>query len=442
MLTKKQPIPQGSVIIQEKPFVYNLSSKFRTERCDFCFKEGQLSKCSVCRYVYYCGRTCQKEAWTLHKLECQHLKAISPRILPDAARLLARLIKILAKGGDSIKSYYTEKNFRTFKDLMSHYTEIKNDTGKMEHLSSLYGVLFKFFDGEMLPNSADLMGMYGRMCVNSFSICNQELHSIGTGIYLAASVVDHSCKPNAVVTFEGTTLTMRALETLPVLDWSKIFISYIDVIALKKERQNELEANYYFLCQCPGCVGPEPIIEMTGAACPNKECGSCIDSSSIKAGNTCSSCDAVITEDFIKEYQDVTDTTAMHLENMKETAYLDVCKVFLKRHEGLLYKYNVKHVKMLDMAFESSIEFGKFQDATQYGLQLIKSYYKYYGKIHPMTGVLHLKLGKLLLHENNLRASLEHLKKAKEILEITHGITSPIFKEHLLPLYHQAVYSN
>lgn len=64
------------------------------------------------------------------------------------------------------------------------------------------------------------------MCVNSFSICDQELHSIGTGIYLAASVVDHSCKPNAVVTFEGTTLIMRALETLPVLDWSKV-ISHI-----------------------------------------------------------------------------------------------------------------------------------------------------------------------------------------------------------------------
>lgn len=69
--------------------------------------------------MYYCGRACQKGAWGLHKLECQHLKAISPRILPNAARLLARLIQILRKGGDSVKSYYTEKNFRTFKDLMS-----------------------------------------------------------------------------------------------------------------------------------------------------------------------------------------------------------------------------------------------------------------------------------------------------------------------------------
>lgn len=59
---------------------------------------------------------------------------------------------------------------------------------------------------------------------------------------------------------------------------------------------------------------------MIGAACPDKKCRSCIDGSSIKPGNRCSSCDTVISEDFVKEYQDVMDITAMHLANMKETA--------------------------------------------------------------------------------------------------------------------------
>lgn len=60
------------------------------------------------------------------------------------------------------------------------------------------------------------------MCVNSFCICTQELQSVGTGIYLAASILDHSCTPNAVVTFEGTTLYLRSIEKLPSLDWSKV----------------------------------------------------------------------------------------------------------------------------------------------------------------------------------------------------------------------------
>lgn len=85
----------------------------------FCNSRRELFKCTACRYVYYCGRQCQKEAWCIHKLECYNLKLIAPRVLPDAARILARLIKILGKGGAYTKSYYTKRNFRTFKDLMS-----------------------------------------------------------------------------------------------------------------------------------------------------------------------------------------------------------------------------------------------------------------------------------------------------------------------------------
>lgn len=60
------------------------------------------------------------------------------------------------------------------------------------------------------------------MCINSFNICNQEMQSIGVGIYLGASIIDHSCQPNALAIFEGTTLIIRTLETLPELDWSKV----------------------------------------------------------------------------------------------------------------------------------------------------------------------------------------------------------------------------
>ena len=76
-------------------------------------------KCSGCHYVHYCGKICQKDGWSVHRFECRNLKRVSPRVLPDAARLLARLIQILRKGGDLVKSYYLENCFRMYKDLMS-----------------------------------------------------------------------------------------------------------------------------------------------------------------------------------------------------------------------------------------------------------------------------------------------------------------------------------
>lgn len=112
----------------------------------------------------------------------------------------------------------------------------------MDHFTSICAVLFEFLGDRSLPNSAELMGMYGRvsvtkmfyfttcssnnwsfqMCINSFNICNQDFQCIGTGIYLAASIIDHSCEPNAVAIFEGTTLNIRSIKPLQELDFTKV----------------------------------------------------------------------------------------------------------------------------------------------------------------------------------------------------------------------------
>lgn len=120
------------------------------------------------------------------------------------------------------------------------------------------------------------------MIVNAFNILDQEMNSIGTGIYLGVSVTDHSCIPNAVATFDGTTLHIRTIADLPSVDWSKvniffefnalcyrsviaisnlqlllnqIFISYVDLMDTTETRRHDLEKNYYFLCKCERCLG-------------------------------------------------------------------------------------------------------------------------------------------------------------------------------------------
>lgn len=60
------------------------------------------------------------------------------------------------------------------------------------------------------------------MCINSFNICDEELKSLGTGIYLGASILDHSCNPNVVAIFKGALLNIRVTETLPNLNWNKV----------------------------------------------------------------------------------------------------------------------------------------------------------------------------------------------------------------------------
>ena len=132
------------------------------------------------------------QSWIMHKSECNSLKKIGSRIVPDAARILSKIIIKLDSGGDLTKSYYTETSFRRFKDLMSRmnnvflniiagfnlhnlldYTELKNDAKRVEHLEALHSVLCELMEDKTVPNMSELMGIYGR--VSDFCLSNRFL---------------------------------------------------------------------------------------------------------------------------------------------------------------------------------------------------------------------------------------------------------------------------
>lgn len=57
-----------------------------------------------------------------------------------------------------------------------------------------------------------------QMCINAFNILDDNLNTIGTGIYLAASVLNHSCIPNATAIFDGITLRIGAINDIDHTD--------------------------------------------------------------------------------------------------------------------------------------------------------------------------------------------------------------------------------
>ncbi|XP_070171664.1 histone-lysine N-methyltransferase SMYD3 isoform X2 [Polyergus mexicanus] len=426
-------LKRGTIIFTSKPFAFALNSKHRTTRCDNCLKSGKLLKCSACQYVYYCDRSCQKESWPIHKVECTHLKKISPKIVPDAARLMARIVLKLKRGGAGEVGYYTEKNFRKFKDLMSHYPNLKKDAKRLEHFTTLCAVLYELLGGETIPNIAELMGIYGRMCTNCFNILDLNMNTIGAGIYLGASVMDHSCKPNAVAVFEGTTIIIRTITDLPSLDWSQIKISYIDLLNSNKDRREELYNSYYFWCDCKRCKQVEPMAE--AATCPNLSC----DSPCLIEADNCEKCGAKISEEFKNTFREVTDFTLHRLEEMKAMAYLDVSKICLKKQKNILHRFNIQHIRSLETAHIAAMNLEYWEDAELYGKELIPGYLFYYGEIHPLTGLLYLTIGKIQLHLEKSKEALKVLKKASEVLMITHGDQHSLMKEELKPLLYQAI---
>ena len=77
----------------------------------------------------------------------------------------------------------------------------------------------------------------------------------GTGVYLLASVFDHSCTPNCTVVFLGREIVVMATAEIPAGDIAEVaFISYINTIDDTATRRLQQRAIWYFQCQCSLCA--------------------------------------------------------------------------------------------------------------------------------------------------------------------------------------------
>lgn len=155
-----------------------------------------------------------------------------------------------------------------------------------------------------------------QLITNGFNILDAEMNSIATAIYLGVSITDHSCQPNAVATFEGNELHVQAIEDLPCLDWSKIYISYIDLLNTPEQRRQDLKDHYYFLCVCSKCIDPQETRDMNAAVCPNRNC----DASVNPELGQCTQCESKMTDEQRQNYKEIMAWTESSLDSMKEVA--------------------------------------------------------------------------------------------------------------------------
>ena len=262
----------GDVIQQDKPFVHVLNLSERGKRCDHCFTSSpKLQRCSRCKVKFYCSKACQAEDWSAgHKLgECllyiADIDKFNGRLINlDTPRLLLRLSLILTKKPEqAFKSYATNLNDgspRTFNSLMDHKENLEKDENRVtiyEEMCYLYGTLNVFFDPDQILSS------FGKLLINGFTILDNTFTEIGYGIFIGASQFDHSCKPNCVPVFDGTTLRIRAMTDINT-EVEPILITYLDITQPTEKRREILSNKYYFDCECPRCKeGPniEPWFE-------------------------------------------------------------------------------------------------------------------------------------------------------------------------------------
>lgn len=174
-----QHIKPGEEIFKEPPIVKTLTNaKYRGVRCDFCFNDPEkLSKCSRCKYVWYCNKNCQSEDWNLHKHECKCLVKVAPKQPPDICRLVSHLLF----------KYYTLSKTRNPDVCGGDASDIERLIDNRDFISSarkeafftFSGVLYDYLKGCSFTSNADIYGLLCRISCNSFTITNSELNSLG-----------------------------------------------------------------------------------------------------------------------------------------------------------------------------------------------------------------------------------------------------------------------
>jgi SET domain-containing protein len=78
--------------------------------------------------------------------------------------------------------------------------------------------------------------------------------SAGSAIYITASLLNHSCDPNVIVSFPRGNATAVFSAARDVAAGEQLTISYMDSEQPVANRQEYLAFAYGFSCRCPRCI--------------------------------------------------------------------------------------------------------------------------------------------------------------------------------------------
>lgn len=174
--------------------------------------------------------------------------------------------------------------------LQIHVSDLCDNAGNLSTEAVDQNLQFATYMADFLENSnPEQEGCHGRnetlrelirllrfYDTNSLAV-RDELTSrtIAKGLYLSASLFNHSCQPNCVATFEGDILTIRSIGH--VKKGAELCLSYVDNAFPRATRQEQLFRRYSFTCKCERCLSTnakafEGLLH--GVFCPLQDCRS------------------------------------------------------------------------------------------------------------------------------------------------------------------------
>ncbi|XP_034889122.1 histone-lysine N-methyltransferase ASHR1 isoform X2 [Populus alba] len=439
LLTTKNFYP-GEVILRQEPYVCVPNNSSTVSRCDGCFASESLKKCSACQVVWYCGSTCQKSEWKLHRLECNALsrlekekrKAVTPSI-----RLMVRLYLRRKLQNEMFIPTSVTDSYNFVEALVSHLKDLDEKQRVLyAQMANLVHLILQWPE----INLKEIAENFSKLACNAHTICDCELRPLGTGLYPVVSIINHSCLPNAVLTFEGKSSVVRAIDHIP--EGAEVSIAYIDTAGSTMTRQKALKEQYFFTCTCPRCIKVHDDIQesaiLEGYRCKDDRCNGFLLRDSEDKGFICQTCGLRRSKEEVKRI--VCEITAISDKKLKSTSpgnheeVISLYKMIEKLQMELCHPFSISLMRTREELLKILMELGDWREALAYCRLTITGYQRVYPELHPLLGLQYYTCGKIEWLLGYTEDAIKSLTRAVDILRITHGTNSPFMKELMTKL--------
>ncbi|XP_045611471.1 SET and MYND domain-containing protein 4 isoform X2 [Procambarus clarkii] len=297
-------VSKGSVVFVEKPYAAILLPEYHSTHCHNCFTPATNPvPCKYCCDAVFCKEECRELGRAWHQYECGILHILSS---VGIAHLAVRVILVTGwKHTCDIRNEAIEgrvegvgengvyngndvcEGYRAVYHLMPHFdsclpedqlqyclaaillaTAVLDKTDFPKHnevemmnedcldVAHLASAIMRHI-AQLVSNAHAVTQIMASSCGERSKVEQVSQKRIASAIYPTASLMNHSCKPNIINSFQKDLLIIRTIEDVNPND--QIFNCYGPHYCrqTRQERQESLKRQYFFTCKCVPCTQPE-----------------------------------------------------------------------------------------------------------------------------------------------------------------------------------------
>ncbi|KNC86131.1 hypothetical protein SARC_01700 [Sphaeroforma arctica JP610] len=433
----------GDIVLESNPYTWVAAAERQQSTCNRCLKDSNsLKRCSTCKSAWFCDRSCQLAAWKHHKRVCFKSETDWLQSETNTAKDEARILDIVLELADSGFGLHKENTIprpsTADVEAMPHATR----PTALDYV--LAGVVIdrqrdRCIAKNVTPSHRtvdEVVKMIVRMKCNNFSIWNELLVPVGSGCYPAGALLNHSCEPDCIITYDLDTKvqTFRAIKTIE--PGCEVTHSYLDIAEATSQRREYLLHHYGFECACPRCEAADQTLNDSLHAAISSE-----------AAGDWTGCDS---QRLDAAKQLIAKVANGELDLEETGREIEMLENALSMHTKYLHRHNLHRLKCLCTLHTSYLSYGLFAKDVAVLNEIVHVYTEVYPTNHPMIGLMQYTLGDVLMAvaqeqrgqqlRTTFEAALVSYRRALQTLTISHGAESELCR-NLHGLIQQHSYS-